>query len=76
VLELDEEPPAPIITTASGLELNEEVYHVDMERSSAELMWVITGACEVLLIIHSQHYHDEGKKVVCYISAGTWEPYR
>jgi hypothetical protein len=38
VLELDEDPPAPVITTATGVKLNEEVYHVDMERTSKRLM--------------------------------------
>ncbi|KAK8869452.1 hypothetical protein IAR55_000016 [Kwoniella newhampshirensis] len=62
VYDLDNQPiDAPTIKTKSGLSVNEHVYIVDMEGSTAEQI---------------ANYHAQGKKVICYFSAGTWEPYR
>lgn len=52
---------APTITTNTGLKLTKDVYIVDMEGHSAAQI---------------KAYKDKGKKVVCYLSAGSWEPWR
>ncbi|WWD17708.1 hypothetical protein CI109_102149 [Kwoniella shandongensis] len=52
---------SPIITTDTGLALDKQIYIVDMVGNSAEQ---IAG------------YHQAGKQVVCYFSAGAWEPTR
>ncbi|ORY29001.1 glycoside hydrolase superfamily, partial [Naematelia encephala] len=62
VYDLDNQPiPAPVITTKSGLKLNEQIYIVDSEGHTAAQI---------------ANYHKQGKKVQCYFSAGTWEPGR
>lgn len=45
----------------NGLKLSGDVYGIDM-----------TGTTKEQIAI----YHKQGKKVVCYFSAGSWEPWR
>ncbi|WVR04888.1 hypothetical protein IAU60_001900 [Kwoniella sp. DSM 27419] len=62
IYDLDNQPiAAPVLRTASGLALNEDIYIVDMAQSTAEQI---------------ANYHAMGKTVGCYFSAGTWEPFR
>ncbi|WVQ98378.1 hypothetical protein IAU59_005501 [Kwoniella sp. CBS 9459] len=62
IYDLDNQPiDAPIIETTSGLALNKTMYIVDMANSTPEQI---------------ANYHAKGKKVGCYFSAGTWEPFR
>ncbi|OCF33723.1 hypothetical protein I316_04435 [Kwoniella heveanensis BCC8398] len=62
IYDLDTQPiDAPIIKTNTGLALNKTVYIVDMANSTPEQF---------------ANYHAKGKKVGCYFSAGTWEPFR
>ncbi|WVF69456.1 hypothetical protein IAT40_004233 [Kwoniella sp. CBS 6097] len=62
VYDLDNQPlDAPIIKTNIGLALNKTMYIVDMANSTPEQI---------------ANYHAKGKKVGCYFSAGTWEPFR
>ncbi|WWC68271.1 uncharacterized protein I206_102194 [Kwoniella pini CBS 10737] len=62
IYDLDNQPiAAPVITTQSKLSLNKTTYIVDMAQSTTEQI---------------ANYHAKGKKVGCYFSAGTWEPFR
>lgn len=49
------------ITTDTGLVINADVYIVDGEGTSEDTI---------------AQYHADGKTVICYFSAGTWEPGR
>ncbi|WWC59827.1 uncharacterized protein I303_102389 [Kwoniella dejecticola CBS 10117] len=62
IYDLDNQPiDVPVIKTKSGLSLNKTMYVVDMAQSTPEQI---------------ANYHSKGKKVGCYFSAGTWEPFR
>lgn len=52
---------APTVTTNTGLKLTKDIYIIDMEGHSPAQIAA---------------YKAKGKKVVCYISAGSWEPWR
>ncbi|ODO09936.1 hypothetical protein I350_02159 [Cryptococcus amylolentus CBS 6273] len=52
---------SPIISTNTGLSVDGQVYIVDAEGTSAETI---------------AQYKANGKTVICYFSAGTWEPNR
>ncbi|EAL19698.1 hypothetical protein CNBG3260 [Cryptococcus deneoformans B-3501A] len=62
VYELDAQSvTSPEITTDTGLIVNADVYIVDGEGTSEDTI---------------AQYHADGKSVICYFSAGTWEPGR
>ncbi|OWZ37247.1 endo alpha-1,4 polygalactosaminidase precursor [Cryptococcus neoformans c8] len=62
VYELDAQSvTSPEITTDTGLVINADVYIVDGEGTSEDTI---------------AQYHADGKTVICYFSAGTWEPGR
>ncbi|ODN81912.1 hypothetical protein L202_02256 [Cryptococcus amylolentus CBS 6039] len=52
---------SPIVSTNTGLSVDGQVYIVDAEGTSAETI---------------AQYKANGKTVICYFSAGTWEPNR
>lgn len=62
IYELDHDKVAsPVITTKSGLKINNNVYIVDMQYTTAQQI---------------AKYKADGKIPICYLSAGTWEPGR
>ncbi|KIR54772.1 endo alpha-1,4 polygalactosaminidase [Cryptococcus gattii Ru294] len=62
IYELDTQSvTSPEITTDTGLVVNAGVYIVDGEGTSEDTI---------------AQYHADGKTVICYFSAGTWEPGR
>ncbi|KAK1928046.1 putative endo alpha-1,4 polygalactosaminidase precursor [Papiliotrema laurentii] len=62
IYELDNTPvDSPTISSSSGVKVDGSVYIVDMEHSTPEQI---------------TKYKADGKTVICYFSAGTWEPGR
>ncbi|ORX39043.1 glycoside hydrolase superfamily [Kockovaella imperatae] len=62
IYDLDNVPiPAPVVTSKYGVKVNAHVYVVDGQEHTAQQI---------------ANYHANGKKVICYFSAGSWEPER